>query len=181
MKAALSGLASRWRSTQLKQAFSRPPTNHFQNGGLLVSSIVCHSASQVRRSAYSLKQSGKFSSLNRSRMSGSAAFACWTKLLGGSMYSSSRQWTAICASDCSCSVAIFSTSCGKLLCDLAGPGPPGPGPVSGCLCALALQYLHRQDVAIERLVGYHGEGRIPRHQCRDEAAIAAGLADVLRA
>src|SRR5205085_10212567 len=83
-------LVSRWRSTQLTQAFSRPPTNHFQNGGLLVSSIVSHPASQVSRSAYSLKQSGKCSSLKRSRMSESLAFACATKLSGGSMYSSSR-------------------------------------------------------------------------------------------
>ena len=41
MIAVLSGLASACRSTQLYEAFSLPPTNHFQNGGLLVSSVVC--------------------------------------------------------------------------------------------------------------------------------------------
>jgi hypothetical protein len=39
------------RSTQLYDAFSLPPTNHFQNGGLLESSVVCHGWSQVSRSA----------------------------------------------------------------------------------------------------------------------------------
>ncbi len=41
MSAALFRLVARWRSTQLYEAFRRPPTNHFQNGGLLVSSVVC--------------------------------------------------------------------------------------------------------------------------------------------
>ncbi len=41
MNAALFRLVARWRSTQLYEAFSRPPTNHFQNGGLLVSRVVC--------------------------------------------------------------------------------------------------------------------------------------------
>ncbi len=40
--AVLSGLACACRSTQLYDAFSWPPANHFQNGGLLVSSVVCH-------------------------------------------------------------------------------------------------------------------------------------------
>jgi len=47
MRAALLRLVARWRSTQLKEAFSRPPTNQFQNGGLLVSSVVCQYASHV--------------------------------------------------------------------------------------------------------------------------------------
>ena len=64
--AVLSGFAAACRSTQLYEAFSLPPVNHFQNGGLLVSSMVCHGSSQVSRSAYSLKHSGKWSSLNRS-------------------------------------------------------------------------------------------------------------------
>jgi hypothetical protein len=69
--------------------------NHFQNGGLLVSSIVSHGWSQVSRSAYSRKHSGNLSSANRSKMAGSLALAWATKLAGGWMYSSSRQWTAI--------------------------------------------------------------------------------------
>ena len=83
MMAVLSGLASACRSTQLYEAFSFPPTNHFQNGALLVSSVVCHGASQVSRSAYSLKQSGNCSSVKRSKMAGSAALACWTNYSGG--------------------------------------------------------------------------------------------------
>ena len=81
--AVLSGLAAACRSTQLYEAFSLPPTNHLKNGALLVSSVVCHVWSQVSRSAYSLKQSGNLSSVNRSRMAGSAALACSTKLAGG--------------------------------------------------------------------------------------------------
>ena len=99
MIAVLSGLASACRSTQLYEAFSFPPTNHFQNGGLLVSRVVCQGSSQVSRSAYSLKQSGKCSSLNRSKIAGSFALACSTNFGGGWMYSSSRQCTAICASE----------------------------------------------------------------------------------
>jgi len=68
---------------QLKDAFSRPPTNHFQNGGLLVSSVVCQYWSHVSRSAYSLKHSGKCSSPNRSKIAGSAAFACAIYVGGG--------------------------------------------------------------------------------------------------
>ena len=83
MNAALFPLVSKWRSTQLKQAFRRPPTNHFQKGGLLVSSVVCQYRSHVSRSAYSLKHSGKRSSRNRSRMAGSDAFACPMNLAGG--------------------------------------------------------------------------------------------------
>ena len=60
-----------------------PPTNHFQNGALLVSSVVCQYWSQSSRSAYSLKQSGKLSSANRSRMAGSEALACPMNLGGG--------------------------------------------------------------------------------------------------
>src|SRR5690348_9848466 len=75
MNAALSRYLARWRSTQLKLAFNLPPTNHFQNGALLVSSVVCQYLSHVRRSAYSLKHSGKFVSANLSRIAGSLAFA----------------------------------------------------------------------------------------------------------
>ena len=57
--------------------------NHFQNGALLVSSVVCHAGSQVSRSAYSVKQSGNLSSVNRSRMAGSLALACATNAGGG--------------------------------------------------------------------------------------------------
>ena len=41
MNAALFLYLARCRSTQLKQALSWPPTNHFQNGGLLLSNVVC--------------------------------------------------------------------------------------------------------------------------------------------
>src|SRR5438067_11324554 len=82
INAALFRSVDRCRSTQLYEAFRRPPTNHFQNGGLLVSSVVCQYASQSSRSAYSLKQSGKCSSLNRSKMAGSDALA-WPMNLGG--------------------------------------------------------------------------------------------------
>ena len=83
MIAVLSGFAAACRSTQLYEAFSLPPTNHFQNGALLVSSVVCHGSSHVSRSAYSLKQSGNLSSVNRSKMAGSLALACSMKLGGG--------------------------------------------------------------------------------------------------
>src|SRR5579864_6225554 len=91
MKAALFRYFARCRSTQLKEAFSRPPTNHFQNGALLVSSVVCQYLSQVRRSAYSLKHSGKFFSAKRSKMAGSFAFAWPMNDGGGEKSSSSRQ------------------------------------------------------------------------------------------
>src|SRR5438445_3016866 len=113
MKAALFRYFARWRSTQLYEAFNRPPTNHFQKGALLVSSVVCQYLSQVRRSAYSLKHSGKFSSLNRSKMLGSLALAWPMNLGGGAKYSSSRQWTAICDSETSTSCvscAVFTAS-----------------------------------------------------------------------
>src|SRR5690349_5405809 len=83
MIAVLSGAETACRSTQLYEAFSRPPVNHFQNGGLLVSSVVCHGSSHSSRSAYSLKQSGNLPSVKRSKIAGSAAFACATKLAGG--------------------------------------------------------------------------------------------------
>src|SRR5512135_2512500 len=83
MMAVLPGLAWACRSTQLYEAFSLPPVNHFQNGGLLVSSTVCHGASQVSRSAYSVKQSGNRSSANRPKMAGSLALACATNPGGG--------------------------------------------------------------------------------------------------
>src|SRR5438309_4941129 len=83
INAALFRSVDRCRSTQLYDAFRRPPTNHFQNGGLLVSSVVCQYASQSSRSAYSLKQSGKCSSPKRSKTLGSAAFACAMNVAGG--------------------------------------------------------------------------------------------------
>src|SRR5262245_32301643 len=55
----------------------RPPTNHFQNGGLLVSSVTSQVRYQSRRLAYSLKQSGKLSRLNRSKTVLSVKLA-WT-------------------------------------------------------------------------------------------------------
>src|SRR5260370_41193067 len=99
MKAALLRYLARWRSTQLKLALRCPPTNHSQNGALLVSRVVCQYLSQVRRSAYSLKHSGKFFSAKRSKMAGSLAFAWPVNFGGGVKYSSSRQWTAISASE----------------------------------------------------------------------------------
>src|ERR1035438_1230786 len=71
MIAALFLYLSRWRSTQLYEALILPPTNHFQNGGSLVSSVVSQYLSQLSRSAYSRKHSGKFFSLKRSLTSGS--------------------------------------------------------------------------------------------------------------
>ena len=44
----------------------RPPTNHFQHGASLGSKVVCQYLSQLSRSAYSLKHSGKFSMAKRS-------------------------------------------------------------------------------------------------------------------
>src|SRR2546425_2291812 len=110
MKAALFRYFARWRSTQLYEAFNRPPTNHFQKGALLVSRVVCQYLSQVSRSAYSLKHSGNLSSLNRSKMLGSLALAWPMNFAGGTKYSSSRQWTAISASETSTSCAAFMTS-----------------------------------------------------------------------
>src|SRR5947208_15566579 len=59
MNAALFPYWARCRSTQLEHTLRFPPTNHFQNGGLLVSSVVCQYLSQFNRSAYSRKHSGK--------------------------------------------------------------------------------------------------------------------------
>ena len=83
MMAVLSGLAAACRSTQLTEAFSFPPANHFQNGALPVSSTVSQRLSQVSRSAYSVKQSGNLSSVNRSKIAGSRALACRTNFSGG--------------------------------------------------------------------------------------------------
>ena len=83
MSAAWFALVARCRSTQLYEAFRRPPTNHFQNGGLLASSVVCQYLSQLSSSAYSLKHSGKCSSPNRPNTAGSVAFACAMNLAGG--------------------------------------------------------------------------------------------------
>ncbi len=75
MIAALFLYLSRCRSTQLYEALILPPTNHFQNGGSLVSRVVSQYLSQLNRSAYSRKHSGKFFSLKRSLTSGSVRFA----------------------------------------------------------------------------------------------------------
>src|SRR6516164_4442555 len=83
MIAVLSGVDAACRSTQLYEAFSLPPVNHFQNGGLLVSRTVRQGSSQVSRPAYSVKHSGKCSSRNRSKIAGSAALACATNAGGG--------------------------------------------------------------------------------------------------
>src|SRR5437660_8681547 len=96
---------SRWRSTQLTDAFRRPPTHHLKNGGLLVSTISSHFLSHVSISAYSSKHSGKRSGANRSRIELSFAFACALYCSGGATYSSSRQWTAILSSEYSTSSA----------------------------------------------------------------------------
>src|SRR6266581_9214618 len=98
MNAALFPYWARCRSTQLEHTLSFPPTNHFQNGGLLVSSVVCQYLSQLNRSAYSRKHSGKFFSENRSVIAGSTRFACPMNFADERTYSSSFQWTAICAS-----------------------------------------------------------------------------------
>src|SRR5262245_57655123 len=95
MKAALLRWFARWRSTQLSQALSFPPTNHFQNGGRLVSSVVCQVRSQWSRSAYSRKYSGKWSGVNRLTIDGSFKFAWAMNAADGWTYSSSFQWTAI--------------------------------------------------------------------------------------
>src|SRR5215469_6787591 len=98
ISAALFLYCSRCRSTQLKQAFSFPPTNHFQNGGSFVSSTLFHFWYHVRKSAYSSKHFGKFFSPNRLRTPGSARFACFANLFDGLNNSSSFQLTAICDS-----------------------------------------------------------------------------------
>src|SRR4029077_16582561 len=98
INAGLSLLLGRWRSRQLKLAFSLPPTNHLQKGGLLESSVLSHFLYQVSISAYSSKHRGKFSSENRLLTSGSLRFACWMNFCGGWKYSSSFQCTAIWAS-----------------------------------------------------------------------------------
>ncbi len=68
-----------------------PPTNHFQNGGSLVSSTVSHRLDQVSISAYSSKHFGKFFSAKRSLTEASFRLAWATKLAGGLKYSSSFQ------------------------------------------------------------------------------------------
>src|SRR5712675_686402 len=103
MIAFSSARDSRCRSTQLTDAFSRPPTHHLKNGGLLVSTTSSHFLSHVSSSAYSSKDSGKRSGAKRSRIDESLAFACARYCSGGSTYSSSRQWTAILSSEYSTS------------------------------------------------------------------------------
>src|SRR6266567_6088524 len=98
MNAALLPYFARWRSTQLYDALIVPPTNHFQKGGLLVSSTVRYGSNQVSISAYSLKQLGKRFRPNRLRTSLSFMFACATNFFGGWKYPSSFQCTAIWAS-----------------------------------------------------------------------------------
>src|ERR1700759_5318343 len=82
ISAALFRSLARCRSTQLYDAFSLPPTNHFQNGGAAVARGGVPELSPSRRSAYSRKHSGKFSSAKRSRIAGSEAFA-WPMNFGG--------------------------------------------------------------------------------------------------
>src|SRR5207249_9576329 len=152
----------------------KPPTNHFQKGALLVSRVVCQYLSQVRRSAYSLKHSGKFSSLNRSKMLGSLALAWPMNFGGGAKYSSSRQWTAICDSETSTSCvscAVFTASAIASYSLLHGnhialrPPPPAlpdylaHGP-HGSTC-------HAGDD-----VGSRG---VPSHQRRDDPQVSARL------
>src|SRR5262245_5884715 len=98
MIAALFLYLARCRSTQLKEALSLPPTNHFQNGGSLVSSTVCQRSYQVSMSAYSSKHWGKCFSLKRSLTAGSLRLAWAMNVCDGLKYSSSCQWTAIWAS-----------------------------------------------------------------------------------
>ena len=81
--AVLLRYLARLRSTQLYEALSSPPTNHFQNGGLEKSSVLSHGLYQVSMSAYSLKHSGKFFSPKRSRTSLSFMFACAMNSAGG--------------------------------------------------------------------------------------------------
>src|ERR1700685_1599036 len=83
ISAALLALSARCLSTQLYEAFSSPPTNHFQNGAFEVSSTVSHRLNQVSMSSYAVKLSGNLSSVNCSRIAGSDALACATKLGGG--------------------------------------------------------------------------------------------------
>src|SRR5579859_843202 len=83
ISAFLSPRPSRCRSTQLVHALSFPPTHHLKNGGLLVSTTVSHFLSHVSISAYSVKQSGKFSGAKRSRIPLSPAFACAAISSGG--------------------------------------------------------------------------------------------------
>ena len=75
-----------------------PPAHHFQKGGFDVSTVVCQYLSHVNSSAYSRKQSGKFSAENRSWTLGSAMFAWAMNPDVGCMSSSSLQCEAICAS-----------------------------------------------------------------------------------
>src|SRR5215467_8114784 len=114
ISAALFLSLARCRSTQLYDAFSLPPTNHFQNGGFDVSSVVCQRSSQVSRSAYSAKQSGNLSSAKRSKIAGSFALAWATNERGGWMFSSSRQCTAIWASETSVSWSVASVAAGSV-------------------------------------------------------------------
>src|SRR5947209_13058179 len=115
---------SRCRSMQLTDAFSRPPTHHLKNGGLLVSTISSHFLSQSSISAYSTKQSGKFSGAKRSRIDLSFALACSLYCSGGSTYSSSRQWTAILSSE-------YSTSSSGLVCAVSAiQSPPSLQPLA---------------------------------------------------
>src|ERR1700737_3699649 len=98
MYAALSLLLGRCRSRQLKLALIFPPTNHFQNGGLLESSVLSHFLYQESISAYSSKHFGNLSRAKRSRTLGSLRFACSMNFFGGWKQPSFFQWTAIWAS-----------------------------------------------------------------------------------
>ena len=98
MIAFLSPRDSRCRSTQLTHAFSRPPTHHLKNGGLLVSServpLLVPGRAGPRTPS---KHSGKCSGLKRSRIDSIVRVGLrLERARAAGTYSSSRQWTAIC-------------------------------------------------------------------------------------
>src|SRR4051794_41636444 len=83
ISAALFLSLARCRSTQLYDAFSLPPVNHFQNGGSLVSSGGGPYSSPSRRAADSPEHSGEVSSAQRARGGGAEAVAPPMKFCGG--------------------------------------------------------------------------------------------------
>src|SRR4029453_8861419 len=117
-----------WRSTQLWHALILPPTNHRQNGGLLASSVVSHDLCQSRSSANSRKHSGNLSRAKRSKMPASVKLAWAVNCFGGGTWASSRQGTAICASEVSAGGGNDLSSDMTLLLDFRGfdAGTSGP-------------------------------------------------------
>src|SRR5258707_2463264 len=73
ISAALFALAARCRSTQLYDAFTRPPTNHFQNGGFYLARVVFQRLSPLSRAAYFVEQAGKLFSAEGSQKAGAFA------------------------------------------------------------------------------------------------------------